>query len=65
MWQSMLASGAAGNRFALPHATIHMHPAGGGAKGYTEDVGIAFREQERMQMPLFHLIGKRPFLEGH
>ncbi|MCG8320255.1 MAG: ATP-dependent Clp protease proteolytic subunit [Cytophagales bacterium] len=58
MGTALLASGASGYRFALPHATIHMHPTGGGAKGYTEDVGIAFREQERIQMQLFHLIGK-------
>lgn len=58
MGTALLASGATGHRFALPHATIHMHPTGGGAKGYTEDVGIAFREQERIQMQLFHLIGK-------
>lgn len=58
MGTALLAAGAAGHRFALPHATIHMHPTGGGAKGYTEDVGIAFREQERVQMQLFHLIGK-------
>jgi ATP-dependent Clp protease, protease subunit len=50
---------AAGNkRYALPHATIHMHPAGGGAEGYTEDVRIAFREQERLQTQLFYLLGK-------
>ena len=46
----LLASGTAGKRFALPHATIHMHPAGGGAKGYTEDVRIAYQEQERQRM---------------
>src|SRR5690606_18885995 len=44
--------------YALPHATIHMHPAGGGARGYTEDVRIAFREQERLQTQLFYLVGK-------
>ena len=54
----LLASGAEGKRFALPHATIHMHPAGGGAKGYTEDVRIAYQEQERTQAQLFHLVGK-------
>jgi ATP-dependent Clp protease, protease subunit len=57
MGTALLASGAKGKRFALPHATIHMHPAGGGAKGYTEDVRIAIREQERIQTQLFHLIG--------
>jgi ATP-dependent Clp protease protease subunit len=54
----LLAAGAKGRRYALPHATIHMHPAGGGAQGYTEDVRIAFREQERVQTQLFHLVGK-------
>jgi ATP-dependent Clp protease protease subunit len=45
-------------RYALPHATIHMHPTGGGSQGYTEDVRIATREQERLQAQLFHLMGK-------
>lgn len=54
----LLASGAKGRRYTLPHATIHMHPASSGAQGYTEDVRIAFRELERVQTQLFHLIGK-------
>ena len=54
----LLASGAAGRRFALPHATIHMHPASSGAQGYTEDVRIAFREQERIQTQLFKIVSK-------
>lgn len=54
----LLASGAKGRRYALPHATIHLHPATSGAQGYTEDVRIAFREQERVQTQLFHLVGK-------
>lgn len=58
----LLASGAKGKRYALPHATIHMHPASSGAQGYTEDVRIAFREQERVQTQLFHLVGKH---SGH
>lgn len=58
MATALLTSGAKGKRHALPHATIHMHPAGGGAKGYTEDVRIATREQERIQTQLFHIIGK-------
>jgi len=62
MGTALLASGATGKRYALPHATIHMHPTGGGAKGYTEDVRIAIREQERIQAQLFHLIGKH---SGH
>jgi ATP-dependent Clp protease protease subunit len=39
-----------------------MHPTGGGAQGYTEDVRIATREQERLQAQLFHLMGKH---SGH
>jgi ATP-dependent Clp protease, protease subunit len=58
MGTALLSAGAKGRRYALPHATIHMHPAGGGAQGYTEDVRIAFREQERLQTQLFHLVGK-------
>lgn len=58
MATALLSTGAPGKRFALPQATIHMHPTGGGAKGYTEDVRIATREQERLQTQLFHLMGK-------
>lgn len=58
MGTALLASGAKGKRYALPHATIHMHPTGGGSRGYTEDVRIATREQERLQIQLFHLMGK-------
>jgi ATP-dependent Clp protease protease subunit len=58
MGTALLASGRKGKRYALPHATIHMHPTGGGAQGYTEDVRIATREQERIQTQLFHLMGK-------
>ncbi len=58
MGTALLASGHTGHRFALPHATIHMHPTSGGAQGYTDNVRVAFREQERVQAQLFHLIGK-------
>src|SRR5690606_18371294 len=54
----LLAAGAAGHRYALPHATIHLHPATSGMRGYTEDVRIAFREQERVQTQVFHLLSK-------
>ena len=62
MGTALLTCGAKGKRYALPHATIHMHPTGGGAQGYTEDVRIATREQERLQTQLFHLMGKH---SGH
>ncbi|MBT1710525.1 ATP-dependent Clp protease proteolytic subunit [Fulvivirgaceae bacterium PWU5] len=62
MGTALLASGAKGKRYALPHATIHMHPTSAGSQGYTEDVRIATREQERIQTQLFHLMGKH---SGH
>ncbi len=62
MGTALLTAGSKGKRYALPHATIHMHPTGGGAQGYTEDVRIATREQERLQTQLFHLMGKH---SGH
>ena len=54
----ILAAGAKGHRYALPHAAIHMHPVASDSQGYTEDVRIAFREQERLQTQLFHLFGQ-------
>ena len=54
----LLTAGTKGQRYALPHATVHMHPTGGGAKGYTEDVRIAYKEQERLQNQVFYLIAK-------
>jgi ATP-dependent Clp protease protease subunit len=39
-----------------------MHPTSSGSQGYTEDVRIATREQERIQTQLFHLMGKH---SGH
>lgn len=54
----ILTAGAAGQRYALPNATIHMHPSSGGAKGYTEDVRIAYKEQERLQHKTFQVISR-------
>lgn len=54
----LLATGAKGHRYALPHATIHMHQAGGGAQGYTTDVEIQYREMKRQQDLLFGIISK-------
>ena len=45
----ILSGGAAGKRFALPHSTIHMHQAMGGAQGQATDIEIAAREILRMQ----------------
>lgn len=45
----LLASGNKGKRYALPHATIHMHPAGGAARGYAPDVRIQLNELLRVE----------------
>jgi ATP-dependent Clp protease protease subunit len=54
----LLAAGHKGRRMALPHATIHMHPAGGGARGYAPDVEIQYKELKRMQDLLHHILAK-------
>lgn len=51
----LLAAGTPGQRIALPHTTVHMHPAGGGAQGYTPDVEIQYKEMQRLQ-DMLHLI---------
>ncbi|RPD40570.1 ClpP family protease [Chitinophaga barathri] len=53
----LLTCGTKGQRYALPHSTVHMHPTGGGARGYTEDVRIAYQEQERLQNQVFKIVG--------
>lgn len=40
----LLCAGAAGKRYALPSATIHMHQALGGARGQATDIEIAAKE---------------------
>jgi ATP-dependent Clp protease protease subunit len=45
----LLAGGARGKRYALPHATIHFHPAGGGAEGYAPDMERMVKELLRIQ----------------
>jgi len=54
----LLAAGNKERRFALPHATIHMHPAGGGARGYAPDVEIQYKELKRMQDLLHKIMAK-------
>jgi ATP-dependent Clp protease protease subunit len=58
MGTMLLAAGNHGRRYALPHATIHMHPAGGGAQGYAPDVEIQYKELQRMQTLLHELLAK-------
>jgi ATP-dependent Clp protease protease subunit len=54
----ILAGGTKGKRYSLPHSTIHMHPAGGGARGYAPDVEIMAKELLRMQQVVRELLSK-------
>lgn len=54
----LLSGGARGKRYSLPHATIHMHPAGGGARGYAPDVEIMARELLRIQQLVRELLAQ-------
>ena len=60
----VLAAGTSGRRYALPNATIHMHPAGGGMSGYAPDVKIQAEELLRMQRKVHEILavhtGKTP-----
>jgi ATP-dependent Clp protease, protease subunit len=44
----LLASGAKGKRYAMPHSTIHMHQVLGGAQGQAADIVIAAKEVMRL-----------------
>lgn len=52
----LLAAGTKGRRFALPHATIHMHQPQGGAQGQAVDIEIAAREILRLRSLLNELL---------
>jgi len=45
----LLCAGAKGKRYALPHSTIHLHQAFGGAQGQAADIEIAAKEIMRIQ----------------
>lgn len=48
----LLAAGTKGQRYALPHATIHMHQPLGGAQGQATDIEIQAREILRLKSNL-------------
>ncbi len=52
----LLAAGTKGRRYGLPNCTIHMHPAGGGVRGYAPDVEIQARELLRMQTKIHEIL---------
>lgn len=54
----LLCGGTKGKRYALPHATVHMHQAMGGAQGQASDIAIAAREIARQQDMIKDIIVK-------
>ena len=54
----LLCAGAKGKRYTLPHSTIHMHQAVGGAQGQAADIAIAAREIMRLQEIIRSVIAK-------
>jgi len=54
----LLAAGTKGFRFALPHATIHVHQPLGGAQGQATDVEIQAKEILRLRSLLNQILVK-------
>lgn len=54
----LLAAGSPGRRYGLPNSTIHMHPAGGGIRGYAPDIEIQARELLRMQTKIHEILSE-------
>lgn len=52
----LLAAGTKGQRYALPHATIHMHQPLGGAQGQASDIEIHAREILRLRSRLNEIL---------
>ena len=52
----LLTAGTEGKRFALPHATIHLHQPVGGVQGQAADIEIAAKEILRMRALLNELL---------
>jgi ATP-dependent Clp protease protease subunit len=48
----LLVGGAAGLRYALPNATIHMHQPLGGTQGQVTDMEIQIKEFNRLKKQL-------------
>ena len=54
----LLAAGTKGQRYALPHATIHMHQPLGGAQGQASDIEIQAREILRLKARLNKILSE-------
>jgi len=55
----LLTAGTKGRRYALPHATIHMHQPLGGAQGQATDIEIAARQILRQKGILNDILAQR------
>src|SRR5215472_4657375 len=54
----LLAAGASGKRFALPHARILLHQPWGGAAGQASDIELQAKEILRMRDLLSHMLAE-------
>ena len=54
----LLAAGTKGQRYALPHATIHMHQPLGGAQGQATDIEIQAKEILRLKTRLNEILSE-------
>jgi len=54
----LLSSGTRGQRYALPHATIHMHQPLGGAQGQATDIEIQAKEILRLKQRLNEILAE-------
>lgn len=52
----LLAAGTEGQRYALPHATMHMHQPHGGAQGQATDIEIQAKEILRLRERLNNIL---------
>ncbi len=58
MGQFLLCAGAAGKRYALPHARIMMHQPSGGMGGSASDIKIQAQQSLHIKKVLFRLISE-------
>jgi len=54
----LLAAGAKGKRYALPHSTVHIHQARGGATGEAADIEIYAKEILRNQQLIRDILAR-------
>ena len=54
----LLTAGAKGKRYALPHATIHMHQPLGGAQGQATEIEIQAKEILRLRAELNTILAR-------